>query len=197
MGVVIVDTGCANLASVGFAFDRLGIANQVTRDADIIQNAERVILPGVGSAAYAMQSLKERDLITVLKNLTIPVLGICLGMQLLFEKSTEGNVQGLGLINGTVSKLDTSNYPSPHMGWNTLENVSDDPLLAGISNGGYVYFVHSYAAPISQTTLATTQHGTTFSAVVRKGNVYGCQFHPERSGKTGARILENFARMSS
>ncbi len=197
MAVVIVDTGCANLASVSFAYDRLGIPNTITKNKDIIQKAGRVILPGVGSAAYAMRSLQERDLVTVLQTLAVPILGICLGMQLLFERSAEGNVQGLGLLSGDVTRLNTGSYPSPHMGWNVLEDIQPCQLLEGISNDDYVYFVHSYAAHTSPDTLAASTHGQQFSAVVGKNNIYGCQFHPERSGKTGAKILENFARMGA
>ncbi len=195
MSVVIVDTGCANLASVGFAFARLGVDTITTQDAKIIQSADRIILPGVGSAGYAMAQLKTRGLLETLKALTMPVLGICLGMQLLFEKSDEGNVDGLGLIKGAITKLDTHELPSPHMGWNRLENLQDDPLLGGIAEGEYAYFVHSYAAPINARTLASTTHGTGFSAIIKQGNIYGCQFHPERSGKTGTRILANFAKV--
>ena len=195
MSVVIVDTGCANLASVGFAFARLGVDTITTQDAKIIQNADRIVLPGVGSAGYAMEQLKARGLVQTLKRLPMPVLGICLGMQLLFEKSDEGGVDGLGLMKGTITKLDTHALPSPHMGWNRLENLQGDPLLRGIAEGEYAYFVHSYAAPIRAHTLASTAHGTGFSAIIKQGNIYGCQFHPERSGKTGARILANFAKV--
>lgn len=197
MDVVIVDTGCANLASVGFAFDRLGVSKTITQEPEIICAAPRVILPGVGAAPYAMQKLRERNLVDVLQNLSQPVMGICLGMQLLFENSEEGSVKGLGMIGGNVVDLDTGDLPSPHMGWNTLENLADDPLLAGITSGDHAYFVHSYAVPLSPYTLASSEHGSAFSAIIRKNNIYGCQFHPERSGKTGARILENFLKVSA
>ena len=196
MSVVIVDTGCANLASVGFAFDRLGIANTITADAQTITSATRVIVPGVGSAPFAMAQLSKRGLVGVLKSLTQPVMGICLGMQLLFKSSDEGDVKGLGLIDEKITKLDTGALPSPHMGWNTLSSVKNDPLLKGVGDGDYVYFVHSYAAPLGPYTLASCAHSSAFSAVIRKDNIYGCQFHPERSGQTGAKILDNFARLS-
>jgi len=195
--LAIVDTGCANLASVGFAFERLGARNIITRDPAIIKRSERVILPGVGAMPYAMTQLKARGLVEVLRGLPQPVMGICLGMQLLFETSDEGEASGLGLLAGKVKRMDTGELPAPHMGWNTLENLGDDPLLAGMNEGDYVYFVHSYAAPVGRETLATTNYGQAFSAIVRRGNIYGCQFHPERSGKVGAKILENFLKVKS
>lgn len=194
--LAIVDTGCANLASVGFAFERLGVRQMITHDADIIKSADHVILPGVGAMPYAIEQLKARGLVDVLRALTQPLMGICLGMQLLFETSEEGDAEGLGLIDGTVKKMETAGkLPVPHMGWNTLENMTDDPLLKGVSPGDYVYFVHSYAVPINFETLATSTYGQPFSAIVRRGNIYGCQFHPERSGVVGAKILENFLRV--
>lgn len=199
MDIAIVDTGCANLASVGFAFDRLGAKFKITRDADEIYSAPRVLIPGVGSAPYAMTTLREAQLVPVLQNLTQPVMGICLGMQLIFDQSLEGGeiVHCLGMVDGSVEELETGALPSPHMGWNQLELLSDDPLLDGISAGDYAYFVHSYAAPISGYTLARSTYGQGFSAIVRQGNVYGCQFHPERSSATGSRILKNFLEISA
>lgn len=196
MVVAIVDTGCANLASVKFAFDRLGANSLITQDPDAIYGADRVIIPGVGSALYAMDKLRQRELIPVLQNLVQPVMGICLGMQLIFDKSSEGNVACLGLCDGEITPLDTEDKSSPHMGWNTLENLKSDPILDGVENGDYAYFVHSFAATVSDKTLAETEYGQKFSAIVRQGNVYGCQFHPERSAKTGAKILENFLKVS-
>jgi len=193
--LAIVDTGCANLASVGFAFERLGAPKIITKNADEIRAADHVILPGVGAMPFAMEALRTRGIIDVLRSLTQPLMGICLGMQMLFETSEEGDVDGLGLIEGGVTQMDAGNLPLPHMGWNTLGNLAEDPLLAGVEAGEYVYFVHSYAAPISNKTLATSNYGQKFSAIIRQGNIYGCQFHPERSGKTGARILENFLKV--
>ncbi|MCF6220612.1 MAG: imidazole glycerol phosphate synthase subunit HisH [Robiginitomaculum sp.] len=194
--LAIVDTGCANLASVGFAFERLGARSIITKDADIIRSADHVILPGVGAMPYAMQALHARGLVEVLQNLTQPLMGICLGMQMLFSGSEEGGAEGLGMLKGCIEQMDTGDLPSPHMGWNTLENISDDdPLMAGINQGDYVYFVHSYAAEISENTLASCTYGQPFSAIVRRGNIYGCQFHPERSGKVGAQILANFLKV--
>jgi len=197
MAVAIVDTGCANLASVAFAFDRLGATHTVTRDIDVIESADHIVLPGVGAMPFAMEQLRARGLIDVLQNVSQPMLGICLGMQMLFEGSEEGEASGLGLIDGSILQMDAGGAPLPHMGWNTLENLADDPLLGGIEAGDYVYFVHSFAAPISDKTLATTAYGQPFSAIIKQGNVYGCQFHPERSGQTGAKILANFLKVKS
>ncbi len=193
--LAIVDTGCANLASVGFAVERLGVRYVISMDAAIIQSADHVILPGVGSMPYATAQLKRRGLVKVLSNLTQPLLGICLGMQMLLDASEEGATNGLGRIKGLVTKLGASDLPTPHMGWNTLENLDDDPLLFGVNESDYVYFVHSYALPIGAHTIATTTYGQPFSAVIRSGNVYGCQFHPERSSKVGKKILENFLKV--
>ena len=197
MGVLVVDTKCANLASVGFAFDRLGVATKVSDDPAEIASADRVLIPGVGAAPYAMAKIAEAGLTSTLRGLTQPVLGICLGMQLLFETLDEGGatVQGLGLVPGHVGPLDTKDLPSPHMGWNTLGDIADDPLLAGVSAGDHAYFVHSFAAPVTETTIASATYGQPFTAVVRHGNVRGCQFHPERSSATGAAILKAFATL--
>lgn len=197
MSLVIVDTGCANLASVGFAFDRLGVSSVVTDDAETITSAERVIIPGVGSAPYAMEKINAKGLTPVLQSLTQPVMGICLGMQLIFETLEEGGkpIKGLGLMPGTVTALDTKDSPSPHMGWNTLTRMSTHPLLDDIYDDDYAYFVHSYAAPVTDNTLAYTEYGTSFSAIVNYKNIYGCQFHPERSAKVGAKILKNFLKV--
>ncbi len=199
MSLVIVDTGCANLASVSFAFDRLGVSAIVTDDAETITSAERIIIPGVGAAPYAMAKIAAKGLIPVLQSLTQPVMGICLGMQLIFETLEEGGttVAGLDLVPGKVTALDTKGQPSPHMGWNTLTKHKDDPLLKGINDNDYAYFVHSFAADVSDITLASCEYGTLFSAIVRRNNVYGCQFHPERSAKVGAKILENFLRVTA
>ena len=194
MSLVIVDTGCANLASVRYAFERLGVEPIISDDAGEIKAAERVVLPGVGSAPFAMRNIEVKQLKPVLSGLTQPVIGICLGMQLLFETLEEGGdrTEGLGLVKGAVTTLDTGDLPTPHMGWNTLTPVKDDPLLEGVKDGDFAYFVHSFAAGVSDATLVKAEYGSPFSAVVRQGNVWGCQFHPERSSKTGAQILQNF-----
>jgi len=197
MSLVIVDTGCANLASVQYAFERLGMTTQISDEIETIQRADRIILPGVGSAPFAMKSINNKNLTKTLQSLEQPVMGICLGMQLLFETLEEGGqtTAGLGLVSGSIKTLETGDLPSPHMGWNTLSSVKDDPLLKDVTEGDHAYFVHSYAAPISSVTLATSEYGSSFSAIVRQGNVWGCQFHPERSSKTGAQILKNFVEL--
>ncbi len=194
--VVIADTGGANLASLRHAFERLGARAHVTADGAQIASAERIVLPGVGSAAHAMQKLGAAGLIDVLRTLTQPVLGVCLGMQLLFRQSGEGPTRCLGLLPGEVRSIAaTAARPVPHMGWNELEGVKEDALLEGIADRAYAYFVHSYAARPAQYTLATTEYGAPLAAVVRRGNFCGAQFHPERSGRTGATLLENFLRL--
>jgi glutamine amidotransferase len=194
---VIIDSGGANLASLQFAFERLGARTHVTTDAGEIASAARVVLPGVGAAADAMQRLHHSGVAALLPRLKQPVLGICLGMQLLFEHSEEGSTDCLGILPETVRRLRPApGLPVPHMGWNQLEQLRDDPLLEGIAANEYVYFVHSYAAPVSGITLATAAYGIPVSAVVRKGNFWGAQFHPERSAATGARVLANFLRLN-
>ncbi|MGB6451415.1 MAG: imidazole glycerol phosphate synthase subunit HisH [Steroidobacteraceae bacterium] len=195
--VVIIDSGGANLASLQFALERLGARASVSSDAARIAGAPRVILPGVGSARDAMQRLRALDLIERLPKLEQPVLGICLGMQLLYGLSAEGATPCLGVLPGTVERLASKpGLPVPHMGWNQLALTTGDPLLEGVNSGDYVYFVHSYAAPVADMTLATARYGIDVTAVVRRGNFWGTQFHPERSGRTGAAILANFLRVS-
>jgi len=195
---IIVDSGGANLASIRYAFERIGCRAIVTDDGSTIASADRVVLPGVGAAGHVMRCLKQAGLISVLSTLTQPVLGICLGMQLLFERTDEDRTQGLGIFSGCVSKLRSSpKYPVPHMGWNDLQDMHSDPLLEDVPRGSYAYFVHSYAAPISELTLAAAKYETAISAVVRRGNFWGTQFHPERSGAAGARVLTNFLKVES
>jgi imidazole glycerol-phosphate synthase subunit HisH len=191
--VVIVDSGGANLASLQFALERLGARARVSSDAACIADCARVVLPGVGTAPDAMQRLRASGLPERLARLEQPVLGICLGMQLLYRVSAEGPTECLGVFPGTVEPLSPEpGLPVPHMGWNQLALGAADPLLAGVASGDYVYFVHSYAAPCAEGTLATTRYGVELAAVVRRGNFWGTQFHPERSGRVGARILANF-----
>jgi glutamine amidotransferase len=192
--IAVVDSGVANLASVMAALQQLGADAIVTSNADALAAADRVIFPGVGAAAAAMARLTETGLSAVLRNLTQPVLGICLGMQLLFSGSDEsGGVASLGVFDGIVRRLPAGPHITvPHMGWNTLKIDSAHPLLAGVEDGAFVYFVHSYAAAVGEHTLASCEHGTRFSAVVGQNNFFGCQFHPERSGAVGGKILQNF-----
>jgi glutamine amidotransferase len=196
MDAVIIDSGGANLASLQFAFERLGVRTHVTNDPRTVTSAPRVILPGVGAAPDAMRRLRNSGLAALLPSLAQPVLGICLGMQLLFQHSEEGSTDCLGVLPETVRRLQPApGLPVPHMGWNQLTRVRDDPLLEGIAPNDYVYFVHSYAAPVCAITLATADYGVPVSAIVRKGNFWGTQFHPERSAATGARVLANFLRL--
>jgi glutamine amidotransferase len=196
MSVVIVDTACANLASVKFAFERLGVTPRVSADSKVIQDAERVVLPGVGTAKAAMRNLQALDLITTLQGLEQPVLGICLGMQLMTQWSAEGNVDCLGLIPARTVALENSGQPLPHMGWNTVAEVGSNPLLAGIDAPAFCYFVHSYAVAVDDNTIASTEYGQRFASMIRAGNFFGAQFHPERSGAVGAQILKNFMELS-
>lgn len=194
---VIIDSGGANLASLQFAFERLGAHTRVSADAQIIKSAPRVILPGVGSARDAMRRLGGTSVAAILPALTQPVLGICLGMQLLFDTSEEGPTKCLGILPGTVRRLQPGpGKPVPHMGWNQIVPGRPDPLLEGVAAGDYVYFVHSFAVPASDVTLAIADYGTAVSAVVRRANFWGTQFHPERSAECGARILRNFLSLS-
>jgi glutamine amidotransferase len=193
---VIIDSGGANLASLQFAFERLGAQTCVSADPAAIAAAARVVLPGVGSARDAMQRLRKSGLAEVLPRLTQPVLGICLGMQLLFRHSEEGSTDCLGILPDEVRRLKpAAGRPVPHMGWNQIVPAGGDPLLEGVAANDYVYFVHSYAAPVSRLTLATADYGIAVSAVVRRDNFWGTQFHPERSAETGALILANFLRL--
>jgi imidazole glycerol-phosphate synthase subunit HisH len=193
MEVVLIDSGGANIGSVKYALERLGVNAQLTADPRVIAGADRVILPGVGAAGPGMARLRELELVEVVRAVKQPLLGVCLGMQLLFDSSEEDDTQCLGLVPGRVRKL--AGGPGirvPHMGWNTLKPLREDPLLNGVPAGAAAYFVHSYAAPVSEDTLATSSHGEEFAAVVRHGNCWGAQFHPERSAAIGAKLLENF-----
>ena len=197
MDAVIIDSGGANLASLQFAFERLGAQTRVSADAAEIRSAPRVILPGVGSAGDAMARLRNNHVADLLPSLTQPVLGICLGMQLLFERSEEGETACLGILPDSVRRLQPiAGRPVPHMGWNQLSPVREDPLLDGIAPNDYVYFVHSFAAPVSDVTLASADYGIPLSAIVRRGNFWGTQFHPERSARAGARVLANFLKLA-
>lgn len=195
MSVAIIDSGGANITSLQAALARLGASSLVTTDHDVIRRAPRVLLPGVGSAHDAMNRLRLAGLDTLIPTLKQPLLGVCLGMQLLFDRSEEGPANCLGLIPGNIGKLQSApGLPVPHMGWNQLRQVKPDPLLDGVSGLDYVYFVHSFAAPAGSATVAVTEYGTPFTAVVRRDNFCGTQFHPERSGVVGARILANFLK---
>jgi glutamine amidotransferase len=194
--VVIIGSTGANLASLQFALERLGAAAIVTEDPERILSAERTILPGVGAAADAMDRLRAAGIDALIPSLQRPLLGICLGMQLLFEHSDEDDVPCLGVIPGRVRRLPGgAGLPVPEMGWNELEGLSDNALLRGVEPGEYAYFVHSYAAPVSAVTIARSVYGIEFSAAVAHANYFGTQFHPERSAGVGARILANFLKL--
>ena len=194
MTVAIIGYGAGNTASVQFALERLDCEAVITSDPAVVASADKVILPGVGAAGYAMSRLAELGLIDPIRAFERPLLGVCLGQQLLFERSEEGGgVDLLGFIPGTVTRLDVRpELPVPHMGWTRLEGTKGDPLLADVNDGEYAYFVHSFVCPDSDATIACADYGTNVPAMVRSGNRWGCQFHPERSAATGARILKNF-----
>ena len=192
--LVIIDGGGANIASLKFALARLGRYDaQLTTNPDVIRAARHVILPGVGAARDAMERLQAAGLVGLIAELTQPLLGICLGMQLLFESSAEDQADCLGLLPGRAERFEPAPDRSvPHMGWNRVWRERDDELLHDIDDGAQFYFVHSYALPTGDFTVGRCEYGRPFSAVVRRGNVMGTQFHPERSGKHGARLLANF-----
>ncbi len=198
--IAVLDSGVANLTSVMAALERLGAFATVTSDPALLREAERVILPGVGSAGAAMRALEQKGLTEIIRGLTRPVLGICLGMQILFEASEEsGGTPCLGVVPGRVEKLTASDsMPLPHMGWNRLAfKAKEHPLFCGIEDGASMYFVHSFAALCGAATLATCDYGQAFTALCGHRNFYGCQFHPERSGEAGARLLQNFIEMKT
>jgi glutamine amidotransferase len=195
--IAIVASGGANIASLQFALQRLEAASIVSADAAQIRAASHVILPGVGAAAHAMARLRHCGLDTVIPDLRQPVLGICLGMQLLYEASQEGDARCLGIIPGRAARFsEAAGRPVPHMGWNTLDIQRPCALLEDLADGEYAYFVHSYALGLSDATVASTRYGAPFSACVQWRNFYGAQFHPERSGPAGARLLKNFLAIS-
>lgn len=196
MKVVIFDTGCANLNSVRQAVCRLGYQPVVSHDPDVILAADKLFLPGVGTAQTAMTELTQRNLLPLIKACRQPMLGICLGMQLLAQHSEEGHgVPLLNIIDTGVEKLANHGLPLPHMGWNRVYPSAANPLFDGIGEGEWFYFVHSYAMPVIPDTLATCHYGEPFTAAVQKDNFFGVQFHPERSGRAGAQLLKNFLEM--
>ncbi|WP_439241381.1 imidazole glycerol phosphate synthase subunit HisH [Lonepinella sp. BR2474] len=190
--IIVIDTGCANLSSVKFAFDRLGFRTEISQEINEIHSADKLILPGVGTAIAAMQNLEQRQLIDIIKNATQPMLGICLGMQLMTAYSAEGNVSTLNLMTGNTQLIPDTGLPLPHMGWNKVHYTENHPLFAEIEQASHFYFVHSYAVLPNENTIATSQYGVDFSAAIAHNNFYGVQFHPERSGKNGAQLLRNF-----
>ncbi|MCY4156089.1 MAG: imidazole glycerol phosphate synthase subunit HisH [Gammaproteobacteria bacterium] len=195
--VALVDCGGANIASLRFALKRLGVEARFTREVAEIERADKVFLPGVGAAGTGMEKLREAGLEALIPRLEQPVLGICLGMQLLYDLSSEENTPCLGIIPGRVGLLPASPERTiPHMGWNQVVRRGESKLLEGIPNRAWFYFVHSYAAAPNADCIGETEHGRSFASVVRKNNFFGVQFHPERSGANGQRLLKNFLAIS-
>ena len=190
--LIIIDTGCANLFSVQAAFARLGCRAHISADPAAIAAADKLLLPGVGTAAAAMRSISARGLAEPIRQARQPLLGICLGMQLLGEYSAEGDAATLAILPARTSPLAADGLPLPHMGWNTVRHQPEHPLFEGIAQDSHFYFVHSYSITVGACTVAESHYGSAFSAAVQQGNFYGVQFHPERSGKSGARLLHNF-----
>ncbi|WP_394128277.1 imidazole glycerol phosphate synthase subunit HisH [Vibrio hepatarius] len=199
--VVIIDTGCANVSSVKFAIERLGYAVTISKQPDVVLAADKLFLPGVGTASEAMKNLQQRDLIELVKQVEKPLLGICLGMQLLGKVSQEKGqkadelVECLGLCDGEVKLLETGELPLPHMGWNTVKSTPEHPLFIDIEEGEYFYFVHSFGMPVGDYTIAQCEYGQPFTAAVQSDNYYGVQFHPERSSKAGSKLIQNFLEL--
>ncbi len=191
----VVDYEAGNIASVSNALEAVGIDFVVTASREKLGECSGVILPGVGAAPGAMASLERGRLTEFLKNPPVPLLGICLGMQILFETSEEGPTRCVGLLPGTVKKFDASTPKVPHMGWNAVDRIAPSPLFAGIRDGDYFYFAHSYYAPVGNRTVAVTSQGVPFASALQSGNVFGVQFHPEKSGPAGLQVLRNFAAL--
>ena len=196
--IAIIDSGGANIASLVYACKRLQAAAVLTTDAATIEAADRVILPGVGAARNAMTRLRQSGLLDTIRHLVQPVLGICLGMQLLFDASEEEDVDCLGIIPGTARKLiGDSSCPVPNMGWCPITRTASHPAMDGVGDGTFFYFLHSYALPVSDWTIASAEHAQPFSAIVSKDNFVAAQFHPERSSAAGAHLLQNFIGANS
>ncbi len=193
MKIAIIDYGAGNIQSVLFALERLGCKGIVTNDWNTIKSADKVIFPGVGEASSAMKLLQETGLDILIPTLKQPVLGICLGMQLMCNFSKEGNTKGLGIFDVNVMKF-SNEVKIPQMGWNTIYNLKS-PLFAGIKENEFMYLVHSYYAPLSENTIATTNYEQDYSTALQRNNFFGVQFHPEKSGIFGAQILKNFLNL--
>ncbi len=193
--VVILDTACANLSSVAYAVKRLGYTPVISKEPEIVLRADKLFLPGVGTAKAAMHNLEQRHLIELIKACTQPVLGICLGMHLLASRSAEGDVKTLEIIDTPIKLMKSDTLPLPHSGWNRVSPLAGHHLFRGIEDDAYFYFVHGYAMPICANTIAQTEYGEPFTAAVQKDNFFGVQFHPERSGRAGAQLIKNFLEM--
>ncbi|MFT6747079.1 MAG: glutamine amidotransferase [Glaciecola sp.] len=190
MKLVIIDYGAGNVQSVKYALNRLGIEAELSNDPTVIKSADKIIFPGVGAAAPAMEALKENGIDKLIPTLTQPVLGICLGMQLMCSHSEEGDVLGLGIIDANVQKF-TGDEKIPHMGWNNVSKLKS-PLFDGFNEDNQLYFVHSYYVPVNEYTIAECNYIKGFSAAIQKDNFYACQFHPEKSGDVGEQLLKKF-----
>ncbi|MBA2710426.1 MAG: imidazole glycerol phosphate synthase subunit HisH [Tatlockia sp.] len=194
--IAVIDVTGNNLSSLTNAIKRLGYDFQLTHAVDDLNNASHVILPGVGAAPAAMRALRENQLVDSLREMKKPLLGICLGMQLLFESTEEGNVEALNIIPGRIKRLPSiTEHPVPHMGWSRLNWKQESDLSQGLNDQDYFYFVHSYAALETDFALASCQYSAQFSAIVQHENVIGMQFHPEKSALTGLKLLDNFLKM--
>lgn len=196
MSLVIIKYNAGNIQSVLYALERIGVEATVTDDVQQIQSADKVIFPGVGEASTAMNYLKERGLDIVIKNLTQPVLGICLGMQLMCKHSEENDIECLGIFDENVKKFKAEGlgFKVPQIGWNEISNLQS-PLFNGLKENDYCYFVHSYYAALGEHTIATTKYIQSYSSALQKNNFYGVQFHPEKSAKVGEQILKNFINL--
>lgn len=193
MKIAIIDYGAGNIQSVVFALELIGFEGIITNDWNIIKSADKVIFPGVGEASSAMKMLQESSLDVLIPTLKQPVLGICLGMQLMCKQSEEGNTNGLGIFNVNVVKF-SNEVKVPQMGWNTIYNLKS-PLFEGIKENEFMYLVHSFYAPLSENTIATTNYQQEYSTALQRDNFFGVQFHPEKSGTFGAQILKNFLNL--
>lgn len=190
--IAIIDYGAGNTASVINVLEELKAEFVLSNDKNIIQSSDKIILPGVGEASSAMKKLSELNLINELRNTTKPFLGICLGMQLLFTKTEEGNVECLNVIPSEVKKFNLTNFKVPHMGWNEVIKLKDDELLNGIIDKTFFYFAHSFYVPQNDFSTSISNYGLNFSASVRYKNFFGVQFHPEKSAQQGIQIIKNF-----
>ena len=194
--VAIVDSIGSNLASLIFALNRIGSSFEITDEIDVLNKASHIILPGVGAAKNAMTKLKQRKLIDEISKLTKPTLGICLGMQIFMDASDEDDAKCLGIISNTCRPFENNrDYPVPHMGWNKVRFNRDSVLTKNLKDNDYYYFVHSYYVPICSETIGVSSYPIEFSAVVQKDNFFGTQFHPEKSGLSGSKILQNFVSL--
>lgn len=194
MNITIIDYGAGNIQSIQFALQRLGHTAMLTDNAEKIRSSDKVIFPGVGEASSAMKKLKKTGLDAVIPKLRQPVLGICLGMQLMCDHSEEGNTNGLGIFNADVRKFNSTGVKIPQIGWNTIYNLKGN-LFKNIPEKSYMYLVHSYFAPLCEDAIAVTDYGTAYSSALQKNNFYGVQFHPEKSSTAGEKMLKNFLEL--